>query len=830
MLFFIKDKHPLFIIKLMVFIIVSSVARGSDTVEFSIDALDAVDRKNIDLSKFSEENYISPDKYLLDIKINSHFYRQSHINYIISPDDPKKTLACLTSDLVDALALKSKAKALVRTINPLCLDITTIPGITLHNQQGTLDITIPQAWMKYSDPDWVPPERWDIGVPGILLDYSISGQTSHQIKNGSGSSTWFSTYGQVGGNLGAWRMRAQYQGYYSGNEKQHNFDVNQIYAYRPLPLQAAKITLGEIYSDSRVFNTVRFTGIKLSSDERMLPPNLQGYAPEIRGIANSNARVTVSQGNRVIYETTVPAGPFNIQDLNTTVRGELDVQVEEQDGSVSSFKMNTANIPYLTRPGYVRYNTSVGKPSQYNHKIYGPAFYAGDFSWGLSNSWSVYGGMLLSGSHYNAWSLGAGRDLDIFGALSADMTQSISKLPDEHAQKGMSFKLSYSKTFDEYNSTITFAGYRFSQKKYRTQAQYLDERYNSRGYASHDKEMYTITGNKTFWADNPDKRTTLYLTYTHQNYWDRKGQDRYGLSVARSFDFAGVKNITANLALYRSIYAGRNNDSLSFSVSMPVGSSRWAGYDLQLQGRNNSQMASYNDSRDRNNTWRLRGGSSQGGKAAVDGYYQHRASMAQINTNVSYQQDNYIALGGTVRGGLTATRYGAAIHNSSATQDTARVMVDTGGIAGVPLNGGRTSTNLFGIGVVPDIVSYNTVDTRIDVDALGSDVEVTQAIATSTLTEGAIGYEKFAMVQGERILAQVRLPDGSYPPFGAEIVNKNGLSVAMVMEHGEAYLSGIKSGERLFASWDGKKKCTLQIPEQLMKNQSDILLPCQHKI
>ncbi|MEX0634403.1 FimD/PapC N-terminal domain-containing protein [Serratia ureilytica] len=27
-------------------------------------------------------------------------------------------------------------------------------------------ITIPQAWMKYSDPDWTPPEQWDDGIPG----------------------------------------------------------------------------------------------------------------------------------------------------------------------------------------------------------------------------------------------------------------------------------------------------------------------------------------------------------------------------------------------------------------------------------------------------------------------------------------------------------------------------------------------------------------------------------------------------------------------------------------------------------------------------------------
>jgi len=826
-MFFIKVRYKILTLNLMFSLMASSVWATEDSVEFSIEAMDASDRKNIDLSRFSEDNYISPARYLLDVKVNDRFYRQDKINYIISPDDKNKTLACLTPGMVRSLALKDTAEKLVRVINDDCLDITSIPSVTIRNQEGALEITIPQAWMKYSNPDWVPPERWDTGVPGVLLDYSVSGQTSRQIKGGSSSTTYFSTYGQTGGNLGAWRIRAQFQGSYSGNEHQHNFEFNQIYAYRPLPMQAAKIVLGEIYSNSKVFDTVRFTGMTLSSDERMLPPDLQGYAPEVRGIANSSAKVTVSQSGRTIYETTVPAGPFVIQDLNTAVRGELDVQVEEQDGTITTFKINTASVPYLTRPGYIRYNTAIGVPSQYNHKVRGPAFYTGDFSWGLSNSWSVYGGLLLSGNNYNSWSAGIGRDLDIFGALSADVTQSISKLPHENSQQGMSFKLSYSKTFDEYNSAITFAGYRFSEKKYRTQAQYLNERYNKSYYSGRDKEMYTITGNKTFWSDDPEKMTTLYLTYTHQSYWDRRGQDRYGLSVARTFNFSGIKNITANLVLYRSSYEGRNNDSLALTVSMPIGSSRWTGYDLQVQGRRNSQMVSYNDNQDNNNSWRVRAGASQRGKVAADGYYQHRAMMAQMNTSVSYQQDNYIALGGTVRGGITATRHGAAIHSSSVTQDTARVMVDTGGIADVPLNGRKTATNIFGIGVVPDLVSYNNVDTRIDVDALGDDIEVTQAIATSTLTEGAIGYEKFAMIQGEHILAQLRLQNGAFPPFGAEVVNDDGVSVAMIMDGGVAYLSGITSGEKLSAVWEGKKQCTLHIPDNLRKDQEQILLPCQ---
>ena len=41
----------------------------------------------------------------------------------------------------------------------------------------------------------------------------------------------------------------------------------------------------------------------------------------------------------------MPVGPFRIQGLDSSVRGRLDVRVEEQDGSVSSFQVDTATVP-----------------------------------------------------------------------------------------------------------------------------------------------------------------------------------------------------------------------------------------------------------------------------------------------------------------------------------------------------------------------------------------------------------------------------------------------------------------------------------------------------
>ena len=547
----------------------SSWAEADEAIEFNTDVLDASDRHNVDLQRFSEGNFVTPGEYLLDVRINSQEIPQQSIRYIVDPANPHKSMACLTPQQLELLALKEEALAYIHPISATCYDISRLPGVALNNSAGVLDIIVPQAWMKYTDPDWTPPERWDNGVAGLIFDYSVSGQATHYEQGGDRYRS-LSGYGQTGFNLGAWRFRGQYQANYASDDNRGRIDWDQIYAYRPLPMQAAKLTVGEIYLNSQVFDSVRFTGANLASDERMLPPNLQGYAPEVHGIARSNAKVTVSQQGRVIYQTTVPAGPFNIQDLHGSVRGTLDVRVEEQDGSVHTFQVNTADIPYLTRPGYVRYNAAVGKPSRYNHDVQGPAFYSGDFSWGVSNAWSLYGGALLTGDRYNAWSMGIGRDLSWLGALSADATQSVSRVKHQAEQKGMSFKLSYAKTFDEYNSAITFAGYRFSQRNFRTFSQFLDEQYENNNSAGNEKEMYTITGNKTFFADGP--------TISDHAVPDLYPPELLGSRVPRivtdyrwgtAFSFAGIQGISANVAAYRSEYQGKRDDSLSLSISVP---------------------------------------------------------------------------------------------------------------------------------------------------------------------------------------------------------------------------------------------------------------------
>lgn len=64
--------------------------------------------------------------------------------------------------------------------------------------------------------------------------------------------------------------------------------------------------MGESATEGTVFTSYQFTGVRLYSDETMLPNSQRGFAPTIRGIANSSAIVTVRQNGYTLYQSNVP--------------------------------------------------------------------------------------------------------------------------------------------------------------------------------------------------------------------------------------------------------------------------------------------------------------------------------------------------------------------------------------------------------------------------------------------------------------------------------------------------------------------------------------------
>ncbi|MGR7304862.1 outer membrane usher protein [Klebsiella aerogenes] len=824
-------RHRLFFLVLSSLSVQIHFVHAVENIQFNTDVLDIHDRNNIDLSQFSRGSYIMPGIYDMAVHINKNELSEQQVPFYIPDDDSDGSRACITREIADQLGFKETILKDVRWWrNGECLDENSVEGMEVRGDlaTATLYLNIPQAFIEYTDENWDPPSRWDEGIPGILLDYNLNTRTQRNLKNGQKTYN-ISGNGTVGANLSVWRFRADWQAnvsHHTGSDQINNntLDWSRYYAYRAVASLRSKLTLGESYLESSMFDSFRFSGVSLISDDNMLPPNLRGYAPEVTGVAKTNAKVTISQQGRVLYETTVASGPFRIQDINDAMSGELNVRVEEQDGSVQEFTINTSHIPYLTRPGSVRFKFAAGKPSDWQHHSRGPIFGTGEFSWGVSNGWSLYGGA-LAGGDYNALSLGIGRDLMIFGAVSFDVTESRANLPQaDDTLNGGSYRLSYSKNFDEYDSQVTFAGYRFSEQDFMSMGEYLDARYYG-NRSGNGKEMYTISFNKHF----RDLGLSSYLNYSHETYWDRPANDRYNFTLSRYFDWGNLRNLSLSLSAYRNQYNGSKDDGAYLSLSMPWGKSSTFSYNTTVSRGDSTHRVGFYERIDERNNYQLNAGSSRSG-INISGYYNHQGDASRISANASYQQGIYSAFGLSTQGGMTITPDGGAFHRTGVMGGT-RMLIDTNGVPDVPVRGyGSTSrTNAWGKAVISDMNSYYRNKATIDLNQLGDNVEATRSVVQATLTEGAIGYRRFDVIAGEKAIAVIKLSDGSEPPFGATVINAQNQETGIVNDGGSVYLSGINAGESMKVFWNGTVQCKISMPIPLPSDMltNNLLLPCK---
>lgn len=796
--------------------------------EFNTDLLDTQEKAAIARGAFKRAGYVVPGRYNPTVVVNGVQLGQRQVRFYERSTNVSEL--CVTASLAQefALARSHLDRLLAAPIHTLdeevCHDPAVLDGIVIQAQlnKDTLTIGIPQAYRDYANEYWDPPSRWDDGVTGALFDYGINVQQTRADKRDSTSLTG---YGVAGINTGKWRWRADWQASYqrrSGADSQRDAEVRRVYGYRVLADEGLKLTVGEQDMGGALFDSFAFTGATLITDDNMLPPNLRGYAPEVVGVAQTNAKVVISQSGRVVYESQVAAGPFRIQDLSSTVVGVLDVRVEEQDGTVQTYQVNTANIPYLSRPGAVRYKLNSGKVSSQPRETDGPLFASGEFSWGVSNGWSMLGGALLS-QDYTVVSLGVGRDLMALGAISFDITESHARLP-EGVKQGGSYRVNYSKQFEQYDSQVTFAGYRFSDRDFMNMSDFMAAKQISSPYRGGAKEMYSIVASKQFTSLG----FSSYVDYSHQSYWHQEGRGRISAALSRSFSLPDHGNVFASLSGYRSQQGSKRDTGLFLSFSLPFGTSRHVNYSTSRANGQLYHSLGISERLDERGSYTLNGTSSPSGQS-LSGFYSHTGDVSSMTASVTHSPGQSTSAGLSLNSGVTVTAEGAAIHRVGAMGGT-RIMVDTDGARDVPVHSGNlpSFTNRHGVAVVTDVSNYYRQRTTIDVDKLGDDAEPIGApIMMGSLTEGAIGYRHFDMLSGSKRMVVLMHPDGAPLPFAAEVLNEKQQPIGMIGDDGMAYLAGLNEHGTVSVRLDEGMLCHAALPSPLPAPDETVMLTCR---
>lgn len=433
--------------------------------------------ESVDLSAFTKGREAPPGTYRVDIYLNDEFMASRDITFI-ADDNNADLIPCLSTDLLVSLGIKksalldNKEHSADKHVpdNSACTplqDRLADASSEFDVGQQHLSLSVPQIYVGRMARGYVSPDLWEEGINAGLLNYSFNGNSINNRSNhNAGKSNYAYLNLQSGINIGSWRLRDNSTwSYNSGssnssdsNKWQH---INTSAERDIIPLRS-RLTVGDSYTDGDIFDSVNFRGLKINSTEAMLPDSQHGFAPVIHGIARGTAQVSVKQNGYDVYQTTVPPGPFTIDDINSAANGgDLQVTIKEADGSIQTLYVPYSSVPVLQRAGYTRYALAMGEYRSGNNLQSSPKFVQASLMHGLKGNWTPYGGMQIA-EDYQAFNLGIGKDLGLFGAFSFDITQANTTLADDTRHSGQSVKSVYSKSFYQTGTNIQVAGYRYS--------------------------------------------------------------------------------------------------------------------------------------------------------------------------------------------------------------------------------------------------------------------------------------------------------------------------------------------------------------------------------
>lgn len=729
------------------------------------------------LEAMLKDRDIGPGIYVVSISVNQDFFGQREIRFIRQGND---LVPCFSAAMLTDMGLKFVSPAIELDKQEQCLDLTSVVSdakVHFNSQKLKLDISVPQISMARDARGYVSSKEWDEGINAGFLNYQFSGS---QNDNQYSRDTRYNLYLNGGINLGSWRLRSS-----SSYQKDGTWERSSTYAQRDLPGTIGTLTVGESITSGDMFQSVPFRGVQLATDVDMLPDSLQGYAPIIHGIAQTQARVEVRQHGYSIYSTFVPPGPFEIRDLNAASgSGDLEVVIIEADGTERRFIQPYATLGNLLRAGTWRYSVTAGQYHQQNVDFEQPTFTQASLAYGFANDYTLSAGGLLSAS-YRAYQLGVGKGLGSLGAVSFDVTQSATQMR-QGSISGQSYGLRYGKAFAT-GTNIRFAGYRYSTPGYRDfsetvgQDQFLyygEEQQRFRNVSRRSRLEASIS--QTFASS-----TSLYLNLNQQDYWNTSRQQRqlqFGVSTQVS---------RANVSLYASkSLSDTDNDGLQvgLTLSFPLGKQNASlSMDRNSDGSNDQRVGlsgvtgrysdvNYNVDMRRN----------ERSANTASGSVGYRAPWANVNAGLSSSSDYKTANLG-VSGSVLAHAGGIQLGQSMGETMALVEVKDTPNV-GVS-NAPGTFTNSKGYSLVPYVQPYRKNRITLDTSKLDANTDIESGVTTVVPRRGAVVVARFKASHTEKVLATVKLANDEFVPFGAAVIDNEGERINAIGQRGQVLLS-----------------------------------------
>ncbi|WP_412530421.1 fimbria/pilus outer membrane usher protein [Burkholderia lata] len=784
-------------------------------VEFESGFFSSNDGVAIDVSRYRRGNVVRAGTYNPDIYVDGQWAGRAEVRFNAAPNTVDAQ-PCFDQATLEQIGIDmSRLTDDVRTVldgEQGCVRIgQAIPeaSVAFDFNELRLDLSIPQVAMVRRARGYVSPDRWTEGVPVAMLGYNVNAY--HSRPNGGRSSTQGYVGLDGGFNYGRWHFR--HSGSLNwGDLGPSRYENVATYLQRDLADWSSQLVVGDSYTSGDLFDSTSFRGVRVYSDDRMLPESQRGYAPVIRGIARSNAKVTVTQNSVKLLETTVAPGAFVIDDLYPTgYGGDLLVSVMEADGSVHSFSVPFASVPLSLRPGQNRFSFTAGTVRNLSNTT--PWFTQATWQRGYTNMLTGFGGVSIADGYASAM-IGGVLNTS-WGAFGLDVTHATTRIPQDRPRSGQSYRVSFAKTLPATGTNVALAAYRYSTSGFFG----LNDAMAARDLAKPGSRSTALSRQRnraslTLSQQLGESRGSLNITASASTYWNRSGSNvDYSIGYNNSF-----RNLSYTVMATRQRDAwGTSSTLLYANLVVPLGRTRPATLSTSVNRdtRGTTQIQTnlsgavgvdnnFSYGLNVNHTSAATSAQTNGGANAT-----YRGRFAEVSGSVGASAD-YQQFSVGAQGAIVAHPGGVTL--SQPLSETFAI-VEAPHAAGARIaSASGVRVDRHGYAIVPYLAPFAINDVVIDPKGLSTDVELKETSQSVAPLAGAVPMLTFKTVFGRSAVIRARQADGMPVPFGASVTNSDGKDVGVVGQAGKLFARGLERAGELTVQWeadDRKEVCRL---------------------
>lgn len=534
---------------------------------------------------------IKPGKHFFLVYVNGKKISTENIDF---KEHENGLLPCFSQRNLSKFNLDYDRLNLIDSTSSECFFIENILDgaySTLNFDDERLDVNIPQVYLSSEADDYIYPSQWNRGVNSYALKYDMN--VTNIRENRYGDTYSYNGYFDQHLNLYSWRIYT-HNAFSARSNSSISNKFYDLYAEHSVASLKSNLTVGEINTNSDSFNWVKYRGIKLSSDNRMNATSLSGFAPLIRGIANSPSLLSIEYNGRIIYEKNIPAGEYNIQDLPRTYgNGYLNVILTGADGARTVQEIPVSTISGLIRPGSYEYNVNVGSlDSMYPGNYW---LTQADVKYGINNNLTMYSGLQSIYPNDYAQAMIGGTFNTIIGGVSFDYYRSFSdEKKADRSSCGLfcndKIVLNYEEDLSLIDTNLSMSITRYLDKNYLELNDFMTNKYSddiNRGFdSSQNKQVSNLALRKSLPGNYGGISTSGY----YAKPWKGNGTETYGYSLSYNNNF---KKVNYNISFFS--YKNKNNSlDNTFFISLDI--------PLETKNKNLNLSSSYVNYADSHNT------------------------------------------------------------------------------------------------------------------------------------------------------------------------------------------------------------------------------------